>query len=276
MDTRIKVGLGAVQKTLFMPVWARAIETKKSNPILTDHTAVKIIDSVDFDFTIMSQNVPEISQIAWIARCKRFDLVINSFINRHPHGTIVNIGCGLDTTYERINPESAMWYDLDLPEVISLKKKFCSETINRKFISSSFLETKWFDDIAINDKVLFISTGVFVYFEEIEIKKFLIAVADNFADAELFFDVTSPKGVEFANKVIQKSGLDSTSFFKWALANKSVITSWDNRIKLIDTYYTFKIDGLDLSSENKVVAIISDSLDVQYMLHLKIESQVND
>ncbi len=270
MQTKIKVELGDIQKTLFMPVWARAVETKKENPVLADKTALEIIDNVDFDFSQMTDNLPEISQIAWIARCKRYDLTVNNFINCHPNGTIVNIGCGLDTSYERIISNSIQWYDLDLPDVIELKKKFQNETEKRRFISGSFLDTSWFDKIAINDRILFISAGVFVYFEESEIRNFIIRVADRFGDSEMFFDVTSPKGLEIANQIIQKSGLDSRSFFKWALTDKSIIPSWDKRINLLHTYHTFKIDGLGLNNENKNTALISDSLDIQYMVHLKI------
>ncbi len=118
--------------------------------------------------------------------------------------------------------------------------------------------------------ILFISAGVFVYFEELEIRNFVIRIADRFGDSEMFFDVTSPKGLEIANQIIQKSGLDSRSFFKWALTDKSIITSWDKRITLLNTYHTFKIDGLNLNNENKNIALISDSLDIQYMVHLKI------
>ncbi len=271
MNTKIKVELGNVQKTLFMPLWARAVETQKNKPTLIDKTAVEIIDSVDFDFSIMSTNIPEISQIAWIARCKRFDLIVKDFINKHPNGTVVNIGCGLDTSFERINNNSVLWYDLDLPDVIELKKKFQKETSNRKFISSSFLDTKWFNEIVISDKVLFISTGVFVYFDETEIKDFIIKIADKYDESELFFDVTSPKGLEIANLVIQKSGLDSRSFFKWGLTDKSIITSWDKRITLLNIYFTFAIDGLELSEKNKQIALISDSLDIQYMVHLQMK-----
>lgn len=274
MDTRIKVELGDIQKTLFMPVWARAVETRKNKPIITDKTAVDIIGSVDFDFSRMSENIPEISQLAWIARCKRFDLIVNDFLKRYPGSTVVNIGCGLDTTYERIENKLVKWYDLDLPDVIELKKKFLGETGNRKFISCSFLDTRWFDEIRITNKLLLISAGVFVYFNETDIKDFIIKVADRFDDCELFFDVTSPKGLEIANQVILKSGLDSRSFFKWGLTDKSIITFWDSRIRLLNTFYTFRIDGLDMTEENKQIATISDSLDIQYMLHLKINNSL--
>ncbi len=270
MAEKIKVGLGNIQKTLFMPVWARAVETGKPNPMLVDNTAVQILESVDFDFVTMTQNVPEISQVSWVARCKRFDMVIKEFIAKHPNGTIVNIGCGLDTTYERINNQNVIWYDLDLPDVIELRKKFLCETANRKFIASSFLDTKWFDVISHPKEILFISAGVFVYFNEEEIKEFLLKLVDSFPGAELFFDVTSPKGVEVANIVIQKSGLDENSFFKWGLKDKYVITSWSSKIKILNTFYTYQIDGINLNEKDMQMATISDLLDIQYMVHLKI------
>lgn len=268
--SKIEVSLGSIQKTLFMPVWARAVETKKTAPVLTDEMSVRIIDSVNFDFSTMTTNLSEISQIAWIARCKRFDLVIQEFINRNPDGIIVNIGCGLDTTYERIGNNSISWFDLDLPDVIELRKKFITESDNRKFIANSFINSNWLDVIPKNKKVLIIATGVFVYFEENVIKEFIIKTADTFFDIEYFFDVTSVRGVKIANQVIEKSGLDKSSFFKWGLSDKSVIMNWDNRIKLISVYYTFKIKGLRMSSKNKFLGFLSDAAGVQYMLHLAI------
>jgi O-methyltransferase involved in polyketide biosynthesis len=267
---KIKIELGNIQKTLFMPVWARAIETRKKKPILTDSMAAQIIDTVDYDFSLMTNNLKEINQIAWIARCKRFDIIIKDFLKNNPNGVIVNIGCGLDTTYERINNKSVIWYDLDLPDVIELRRQFLKESDKRKFIASSFVDSNWFKEIPNDKNVLFISTGVFVYFEESVIKDFIIKVAHRFIDSELFFDVTSPKGVQIANQVIKDSGLDSSSFFKWGLIDKSIIATWDNRIKLINTYYTFKIEGLGLSLKNKIIGFLSDSAGVQYMVHLSI------
>ena len=271
----ITAELGDIQKTLFMPVWARAVETGKKNPLLIDKTATEIIRSVDFDFTNMFNNIPEISQISWIARCKRFDMVIADFLRRNPGGTIVNIGCGLDTTYERINNHYVTWYDLDLADVIALRRRFLNESDNRKFIASSFLDPDWFNEMAGDNRILFISSGVFPYFEESVIKEFLLKVADRFCDSELFFDVTSLKGVKLANQVIEKSGLDGSSFFKWGLTDKSVLASWDPRIKLINSYFTFRIKGLGLSLKNKILGFLSDSAGVQYMVHLKIMDNLN-
>jgi hypothetical protein len=44
------------------------------------------------------------------------------FIEKHPEATIVNIGCGLDTTFSRIDNGKIQFYELDLPDVIALRK----------------------------------------------------------------------------------------------------------------------------------------------------------
>ncbi len=143
MQKKIKIDLGNVQKTLFLPLWGRAEEAKKQHPMLVDETAVKIIEQVDFDFSQITQNIDDLTQIAWIKRSLYCDRVINTFLEKYPKGTIVNIGCGLDTTFERTDNGKMKWYDLDLPDVIELRNKFVEENKRRKFISSSFLEKEW-------------------------------------------------------------------------------------------------------------------------------------
>jgi O-methyltransferase involved in polyketide biosynthesis len=46
---RVKVELGAVQQTLFIPLAARARETRRRRPVLRDPKAAEILASVDFD-----------------------------------------------------------------------------------------------------------------------------------------------------------------------------------------------------------------------------------
>lgn len=176
---------------------------EKKNPILIDTMAVEIVNNVDIDFSQMTSNLKEINQIAWIARSKRFDAILNDFLKDNPNGTIINIGCGLDTTYERINNKSVMWYDLDLPDVIELRKKFLKESDKRKFIACSFLDSDWLSEIPMNKKIMIVSSCVFVYYEESVIRDFIVIVADKFPGAELLFDVTSPKGLRIANQVIK-------------------------------------------------------------------------
>jgi O-methyltransferase involved in polyketide biosynthesis len=118
MTTPVSAKLGSVQKTLLLPLWGRALETKKAHPLLVDATAVRIINSLDYDFSTIATNISYISQLAWIARSLHIDRSIRRFVEQHPSATIVNLGCGLDTTFERVDNGAFAWYDLDLPDVI--------------------------------------------------------------------------------------------------------------------------------------------------------------
>ena len=270
---KISVELGDVQKTLFLPLWGRAFESKKKKPLLRDQTALEIIEKVDHDFASITKNITELSQVAWIMRSIFIDEVIKNFLDQHPRATIVNIGCGMDTTFDRIDNGSLLWYDLDLPDVIELRRKFIKEGERRKFISASFLDEAWLKEIKVVDGVLFIAAGVFYYFEEDDVKTFLKRIADVFPGCEAFFDVSSPRGVEIANKrVITSSGLDEKSFLKWGLKNTEDILSWDNRFEILKVYYYFK--HKDINLKTRMIGLISDWMKIQYMIHLRIGSQV--
>ena len=123
MSVKTTVELGNVQKTLFFPLWSRAFESKKENPLLVDKTALEIVEKVDYDFSPIAKNMTELSQITWIIRSICVDGVIKNFVDKYPSATIVNIDCGLDTTFDRIDNGTLLWYDLDLSDVIRLRKK---------------------------------------------------------------------------------------------------------------------------------------------------------
>lgn len=271
MVDKANINLGHVQKTLFLPLWGRAVESKKRKPMLVDETAVKIIEQVDYDFSQATQNIDDLSQIAWIKRSLFCDRVIKKFLERYPQGTIVNIGCGLDTTFERTDNGQLRWYDLDLPDVIELRSRFVKENERRKFIAASFLEEEWLENIEVDGNVLFIAAGVFYYFEEGVVKEFLIRLIEAYPNSEILFDVSSPIGVRVANKkVIESAGLDEKSHLVWGVENKKNILAWDPRIKLLGRYFYFRT--LRIGIRNLALGILSDILGIQYMLHLRLGS----
>jgi O-methyltransferase involved in polyketide biosynthesis len=269
---KIAIDLGSVQKTLFMPLWGRAVESEKMHPLLVDRTAVAIIEQVNYDFSTMGQNTSAVTQLAWIMRSIYVDEVVNTFLTKYPQGTIVNIGCGLDTTFDRVDNGRLVWYDLDLPDVISLRRKFISETERRHFIATSLFEEKWLKDIHINGGVLFIVAGVIYYFTEELVKGLLIRLADGFPGGELIFDVCSPFGMKVANRmVIQKSGLDERSYLHWGLSSTKALLAWDSRFRILNTYYYFiGKKSLILPLKVRLIGMFFDVFKIQYMLHLGI------
>ena len=84
MADKVRVDLGNVQMTLFLPLWGRAHETKKVHPLLVDKTAVAVLEKVDYDFSTIAKNMNPLSQMAWIMRSNCEDRVIATFLKTHP------------------------------------------------------------------------------------------------------------------------------------------------------------------------------------------------
>jgi O-methyltransferase involved in polyketide biosynthesis len=271
MNDRIKVELGEVQETLLLPLWGRAVESQKTKSRLTDRMAVEIVKRIDYDFSTITKNISWITQLAWVARSLHVDRAILEFIKDKPQATIVNIGCGLDTTFDRIDNGQIMFYDLDLPDVINLRKTFFHETERRKTISCSFLEGEWLNRLETNNGLLFIAAGVFYYFLENQIKCFFVSLADRLSGCEVFFDSASPLGVNVANKrVIKDGGMDETAILKWSIKSARSIEQWDRRIQVVEEFPMFRGMKKGYSVKMKYGLWMSDFLKIMSMVHLRI------
>lgn len=271
MTEKIAVQLGNVQKTLLLPLWGRAMETGKSEPLLVDKTAVEVMEKIDYDFSTISAGISPMSQYAWIMRSRYTDGVIKDFLKRHPAGTIVNIGCGLDTTFERVDNGTLRWYDLDLPDTIDLRGKFIPETDRRTYISSSFLEEDWLEKIEVNDGLLFVSAGVFYYFTEPEIRTFFTRLAGRFPGSELVFDACSAFGIKTANElVIKRGGLDEKSYLVWSLEKAEDLEKWDPRYTVLETLYYYRGNRKILPLNIWLIGLFADSKNIQYMIHMRL------
>jgi O-methyltransferase involved in polyketide biosynthesis len=255
MSKNSKIELGSVQETLLLPLWGRAIETQKNNPKLIDEKAVSIINTISYDFSIISKNISKISQISWIARSIYFDIKIKEFIKNYPNSTIVNIGCGLDTTFDRIDNGKIQWIDLDLPDTIALRKNYIAETDRRKFISKSVFDTSWYDKIEKKEKLMFLLAGVIYYFTE----------------TEIIFDYSSKIGIKMANKrVIDKGGIDKSAYLKWGIDNINEIEKWNSYIKIISCMPLFKEYKKKYPILKRAGMNISDKLMIMSLAHIKI------
>ena len=104
-----------VAETLLIPLYMRAKESRrKGDAILKDTMAEQLVDSIEYDYSQFDG--AKMSEVGCVVRGKYFDDAIRRFILSHPHPVVVNVGCGLDTRYQRIgNEQAAVFYELDLP-----------------------------------------------------------------------------------------------------------------------------------------------------------------
>jgi O-methyltransferase involved in polyketide biosynthesis len=272
MEQKIKIEKGTVQETLLLPLWGRAYEMQKKSPRLVDENAVEIIKNFDYDFSEI-EKTQAMSQHGWVARSLHTDRMALAFMEKHPEATIVNIGCGMDTTFSRIDNGKIIFYELDLPDVIALRKNFYADSDRHKSIASSFLDTEWFEEIEVRDGLLFLAGGVLMYFEEEQIKRFFIKVADYFKACDFFFDSLSPMGMKIAKKqVLKKGGMGMSMDGGWGLKPVASLEKWDKRIKVINAIPMSKGMKKGVPLPFKIMSTITDMLGVCSMVHMRIES----
>jgi O-methyltransferase involved in polyketide biosynthesis len=270
MKQKISINKGTIQETLILPLWGRAFETKKKNPRIIDEKAVEIMKSIEYDFSDI-EKTQAFSQHGWVARSLHTDRMASKFIKQHPKATIVNIGCGMDTTFSRIDNGKIMFYELDLPDVIELRKAFYEDSERHRSIGSSFLETDWFNQIKVKDGLLFLAGGVLMYFNEEQIRKFFIQAAEYFKQCDLFFDSLSPMGIKIAKKaVLKKGGMGMSMDGGWGLKPIRSLEKWDNRIRVVDAFPMHKGIKKGLPLSQKLMLSIPDALGVAHMVHVRI------
>jgi O-methyltransferase involved in polyketide biosynthesis len=107
--------LKGISETLLVPLWARAVETKRPNHIIKDYKAVEMMEHIEYDFSKF--DIQEMPQISIIIRTELLDKAIQAFMDKNPDAIIINLGCGLDTHFSRLDNGKVRWYDIDLSEL---------------------------------------------------------------------------------------------------------------------------------------------------------------
>jgi len=266
-----RINLGYVQETLLLPLWGRAVETMKDHPLLVDHIAAKIVKEIGYDFSTIEKNINPFVRAGWIARSLYFDKGIRKYLEKYPNGTVVNIGCGLDTTFERIDNGEVVWFDLDFPDVIEIRRKYIQETERRKFISESVFGNDWYSKIADKRNVALLMGGVIYYFKEEEIKWLFSELMRHFEAVELFFDYGSKKGIEISNRrVIEQGGMNKRAKIVWGTDNIYEMQHWDQRIKVLNNIPMYKEHKKNYPLGKRIGMTISDMLRLMSLCQVRI------
>lgn len=138
-------------------------DARASAPLLADPVANKLVEAIDADWAGLERSFG-LSGICLRARV--FDALVRDFLSRHPEGTIVELGCGLDARFERTDNGRATWWELDVPAVMDVRRRFFDETPRRHFPSGSAFDTEWIDAVAASKPAacLIVAEGSTIYF----------------------------------------------------------------------------------------------------------------
>ncbi|SSY94749.1 O-Methyltransferase involved in polyketide biosynthesis [Aggregatibacter aphrophilus] len=137
----------AVSETLLIPLYMRYQESLKPDPIIHDESALRLVPQIDYDFSKFDTAVH--SSVGSAIRATYLDNVTKDFIQRHQQPIIVMVGCGLDARHERVGDigKNTPFYELDLPDVIALRKQMMPLAENEILLPASAFETDWMDTL---------------------------------------------------------------------------------------------------------------------------------
>ena len=238
--------LGGVSETLLIPLYNRAMESQRPDAMLKDEKAVALLTQmradapIRLDFSQVRQiRMNELLKVMRILFTREFDRYARDFLDRHPDAAVVHIGCGLDSRFERVDNGRVEWYDLDLAEVIDLRRKFIGEEGERyHLLACSVLEDAWLQAVKVHSArpFLFLAETVFVYFTEEQVKPLVLKLRDHFPDAELVFDGWRPFEVWLGNRYLSKSPF--AGLMRWGFWRGEEIEGWGG-IHLLDEWGFF-------------------------------------
>ena len=203
MADLVKVELGAVQETLFIPLAARARETRKRRPVLRDPRAAEILASVDFDTKKYGRDW---GGVVTVLRTAIFDCWVGDFLAEHPGGTVVEIGTGLNSRFDRADNGQVHWIDLDLPDTIELRRRFFADSARRRMVAASVLDQDW--QPAVRDSpgpYFFAAEGVLAYLEQAP--QVIGRIAGSFPGSLIAVDTYSQRTLEQQHKLAARKNI---------------------------------------------------------------------
>jgi O-methyltransferase involved in polyketide biosynthesis len=205
MAERVQADLGAVQQTLFIPLAARARESHKKHPVVRDPKAAQVLASVDFDARKYGRGA---GGGVTVLRTAIFDCWVGDFLAEHPGGTVVEIGTGLNTRFERVGNGEVHWIDLDLPDTIELRRRFFADSDRRRMVAASVLDEEWLP--AVRDSpgpYFFAAEGVLAYLDQAP--RVLERIARAFPGALIAVDTYSQRTLEQQHRLAARKSMDA-------------------------------------------------------------------
>ena len=227
------VRLAGVSETLLIPLWARAVETRRPDAIIRDPIALEIFENLDYDFSRFEG--AWMTQTGIAVRTKLLDDATAAFIAAHPRAVVINLGAGLSTRFSRLDNGEIRWVEVDLPEVVALRRVFFRETKRYGCIAGSVTEPATFEPVTQGRQpVLIVAEGLFMYFAEGEVRSVFACLTGRFPGAQMLIEMLAPCALGLGKYDPCLSRIASGSLeFRWALGDCRAMESWGCGLKVL-------------------------------------------
>ncbi|HEY4179550.1 MAG TPA: class I SAM-dependent methyltransferase [Kofleriaceae bacterium] len=230
------VKLTGVPETMLWTLHNRATEARRKDTYLVDPEAIRVDEAIDFPYEERFGKPEDMT----VVRAKLVDDAVRPWIASHPDGAVVELACGLETQFSRVDNGRVRWWCVDLPEAIDVREKLLPPTERCQHIRSSAFDLAWMDRVDASHGVMITAQGLFMYFPEDHTRRLITAIVERWPGVEILFD-TIPAW--FSRQTVAAGGWRKTRDYRvppmpWGISRSKIeptLRGWSNRIARVET-----------------------------------------
>ena len=212
--------LNGVENTLYIPLAARIYVSEKFPKFFYDEKALSLKQYIPTNS--IANNTTEYFYMASVCRQQTIDKKIVKFLEENNQSNVVFLGAGLETAYNRINNIKSSFYQVDLPDVINIRKRVLGNADNERLISGNMFTFEWIRELDTSLSTMIVVSGVYQYFDKSKIIEMIKKMK-----------LLIPKGefcllLDFTEELSKKTALEFLIFLKDSFALKTLFVGHDH------------------------------------------------
>lgn len=225
---KYKISKGSVQETLLIPLYGRKMAMDLYPNLFADADCQSLFDSIDFEKPKMSPIKAKIGAI--MAATRQYDMasVCREYLRDHPKAAVVNLGCGLDTTFSQVDNGTAVGYHVDFPDVIRVREELLPKKERQVNIACDLTDHSWMEQIDFKEEngAVFFASGVFYYIKTEDVRNLFCALAKRFPGGKIVFDATTAKGLKNMLKTWLATADMQTVGLYFSVEDEKELSAW--------------------------------------------------
>ena len=235
-----------VSETALITLRSRVDESEKPDPVLIDPVGRECLNRLletvpeEVKERILRRKLSPVLTRHIALRARKYDNLCREFMEEYSGGLIVNLGCGFDTRFWRLDVPGLKYLELDLPGVIRIKREILGERVTYEMMEGSVLDESWIEKVREKQsgRVLFIAEGLFMYLPTDQVVGILGKIAGSFEQSRLVMEVVAEKYTRgWRKKMVEKKmrkGAGSTAgdYFQFGIQEAEDLESFHPGFKI--------------------------------------------
>ncbi|GGP35182.1 class I SAM-dependent methyltransferase [Saccharothrix coeruleofusca] len=229
------------QETMLATLYARALDSARPDSVLHDTAAAEAVARIDYDFA--RTGIRGTSAIGVAIRARVLDDWTAEFLAATPEATVLHLACGLDTRARRMAPPpSVRWVDVDLPEVVELRRKLLPDPPgDYRLLATSVTAEGWLEAVPADRPVVAVFEGLTMYLRAEEVERLVRRITGHFPGGQLLFDAYGTLGIKLQKLVPAVRNAGAT--LHWGMDDPRSIEPWG--VELVQSLRSVELPHLD-------------------------------